>query len=70
MKRLVKMAVGGVFCLLFALIAFSIAQGGATADLPRAAGTIAQAGLVMAALVFAIAGLVLLVKSAVRVFDH
>lgn len=70
MKRLVKMAVGGVLCVLFALIAFSIAYGGATAGLPRAAGDLAQIALLVAALVLTISGLVLLVKAIVGAFSR
>lgn len=70
MKRLVKMTVGGAICLLFALIAFSVAYGGATAGMPRAAGDIAQIALLAATLVLAAAGLALLVKSVVRAFDR
>lgn len=70
MKRLVKMAVGGAFCLMLALITFSIAYGGATANLPRAAGYVAQIGLLAATLVLAVAGVTLLVKAIVAVFDR
>ena len=70
MKRLVKMAVGGAFCLLFAVVAFSIAYGGVTSDLPRATGDLAQVGLLAATAVLAIAGVVLLVKSVVRAIDR
>lgn len=70
MKRLVKMAVGGAFCLMFALITFSIAYGGATANLPRAAGYVAQIGLLAATLVLGVAGLVLLVKTVVSAIDR
>lgn len=70
MKRLAKMTAGGVACLVAALVTLSLAYDGATAGMPRGTGYMAQIGLLAATAVLAITGLVLLVKSVVRVFDR